>query len=174
MAIEVLKNRFCFYGAWNRVENTEGLEWFLKNVYPKLEKNYYFVVIGGGMPLFLQDKLKTYKNFMYLGFVDDPIKEIAKCQALIAPLHKGAGVKVKVIDSLSSGTCTIGTEVAFEGIEDNIENRLFFYAETAKDFSLILNNWLPIDVIFKQKAANEFFARYNTNHFTDLLENKII
>lgn len=172
MAIEVFNNRFCFYGAWNRTENTECLEWFLKYVYPKLTIKSDFVVIGGGMPDFLQKKLKLYNSFSYLGFVDDPVKEIAKCQALIAPLHKGAGVKVKVIDSLSSGTCVIGTEVAFEGIEDNLENRLFFHVETDEAYAAILNNWRVIDVNSKQKAANEFFNRYNTNHFSDLLENE--
>lgn len=167
--IEVLENRFCFYGAWNRAENTECLEWFLKKVCPKLKVKFDFVVIGGGMPKLLQTKLELYKNFSYLGFVDNPVKEIAKCQALIAPLHKGAGVKVKVIDALSSGTSVIGTNVAFEGIEDNEKNRLFFRAETPDAFVAILNNWRVIDVQSKQAATNEFFARYNTNHFTDLL-----
>lgn len=169
MKIEVHENRFCFYGAWNRVENTESLEWFLKNVYPKVTTDINYVVIGGGLSESLQEKLRSYKNFSYLGFVDNPVIEIAKCQALIAPLHKGAGVKVKVIDALSSGTCVIGTNVAFEGIEDNTKNRLFFRAATPEAFAAILNNWRAIDVQSKQAAANEFFERYNRNHFTDLL-----
>ena len=170
MAIGVFDNRFCFYGAWNRAENTECLEWFLHSVYPRITTDFHFVVIGGGMSEFLQGKLKSYKNFSYLGFVDDPVKEITQCQALIAPLHKGAGVKVKVIDALSSGTCVIGTKVAFEGIEDNEKNRLFFMAESPDAFAAILNNWRNVSAVQKQAAADEFFARYNTNHFTDLLD----
>lgn len=167
--INVYENRFCFYGAWNRKENSECLEWFLKNVYPKLSADFEFVVIGGGISDSLKEKIHLYKNFSYLGFVDDPVKEIAKCQALITPLHKGAGVKVKVIDALSSGTCVVGTKVAFEGIEDNTVHRLFFHAESADGFVAILNNWRAINIEEKQAAADEFFARYNTNHFTDLL-----
>lgn len=167
--IDVYEKRFCFYGAWNRLENSECLEWFLKEVYPKFSDDFEFVVIGGGMSGALQKKNLKYKNFSYLGFVDDPIKEIAHCQALIAPLHKGAGVKVKVIDALSSGTCVIGTDVAFEGIEDNATNKLFFRAESADGFIAILDNWRTINVEEKQAAADEFFARYNKNHFTDLL-----
>ena len=167
--INVYEKRFCFYGAWNREENCECLKWFLKNVYPKLSDDFEFVVIGGGMSDSLQEKLHLYHNFSYLGFVDDPIKEIAHCQALIAPLHKGAGVKVKVIDALSSGTCVIGTNVAFEGIEDNAMHKLFFRVESTDGFSAILNNWRLISVSEKQAAADEFFTRYNKNHFTDLL-----
>ena len=167
--INVYENRFCFYGAWNRAENAEALEQFLKEVYPKLSDDFEFVVIGGGMSKSLQTKLESLKNYSYLGFVEDPVKEVARCQALLAPLHKGAGVKVKVIDALSSGTCVVGTKVAFEGIEDNSAHRLFFHAESADGFVAILNNWRVINIEEKQAAADEFFARYNKNHFTDLL-----
>ena len=165
----VVKNRFCFYGAWNREENTEALEWFISHVYPKLSCDAHFIVIGGGMSGALLNKISTYKNFSCLGFVDDPVEEIACCQALIAPLHKGAGVKVKVIDALSSGSAVIGTDVAFEGIEDNTAHGLFFFAESPEEFADILNNWQPLALSEKQAAADEFFARYNSNHFTDLL-----
>ena len=114
-------------------------------------------------------RIKKYTNIEILGFVDDPVAEVAKTQALIAPLHKGAGVKVKVIDALSSGTVVIGTNVAFEGIEDNVENKLFVTCTTPEEYAQIINNWKDVDVEKKQNAATEFFNRYNTNHFTDFL-----
>ena len=169
----ILNNTFCFYGAWNRTENSECLEWFLKNVSKKVNPSLKFVVIGGGMSENLQKKLENYKNFSYLGFVENPIVEVAKCQALIAPLSKGAGVKVKVIDALSSGTKVIGTDVAFEGIEDNLKNPLFvkICSPQKKDSVLqickILNNWQNIEINQKQLSATEFFERYNKNHFAD-------
>ena len=162
-------NKFCFYGAWNRDENIDCLEWFLSNVYDKIKSDIEFVIIGGGMSQEYQDKLYSYERVKYLGFVDDPIVEISKCQALIAPLRKGAGVKVKVIDALSSGTPVLGSDVAFEGIQDNGKYKLFKRLKTAEDYYKTINNWINIDVIEKQNAADEFFARYNVNHFTDLL-----
>ncbi|HAZ96118.1 MAG TPA: glycosyl transferase family 1 [Treponema sp.] len=175
--IEKIENKFCFYGAWNRAENSAGLEWFLENVYPNLSasEDFQFAVIGGGMTEHLKSKISAYKNFKILGFVENPVMEIAKCQALVAPLFKGAGVKVKVIDALSSGTPVIGTEVAFEGIQDNSENPLFFEASTsekkklAQKFADILNNWKSISAKQKQSSADEFFERYNRNKFADLL-----
>ena len=49
--IEKIENKFCFYGAWNRTENSAGLEWFLENVYPNLPASvdFQFAVIGGGI-----------------------------------------------------------------------------------------------------------------------------
>lgn len=86
-----------YYGAWNRAENSAGLEWFLKNVYPKLpaSADFQFAVIGGGMDERLKSKISVCKNFKILGFVENPVVEIAKCQALVALLFKGAGVKSK-------------------------------------------------------------------------------
>ena len=169
MAIAVVENRFCFYGAWNRNENSDGLDWFLRTVYPRITGDFHFCVIGGGMSDPLQAKLKAYKTIDYLGFVDNPVREIAQCQALIAPLFKGAGVKVKVIDALSSGTAVIGTDVAFEGIEDNTKNRLFYRANASLEFSALLNNWRNVSAMQKQAAADEFYSRYNTNHFADMV-----
>lgn len=175
--IEKIENKFCFYGAWNRAENSAGLEWFLKNVYPKLPDtaDFQFVVIGGGMTERLKSKISAYTNFKILGFVENPVVEIAKCQALVAPLFKGAGVKVKVIDALSSGTPVIGTEVTFEGIEDNDKNPLLFKAGTSEKKKLaqkiadILTNWKRISVNQKQNSTDEFFERYNRDKFADLL-----
>lgn len=175
--IEKIENKFCFYGAWNRAENSTGLEWFLENVYPKLpaSADFQFVVIGGGMSERLKLKISAYKNFKILGFVENPVMEIAKCQALVAPLFKGAGVKVKVIDALSSGTPVIGTEVTFEGIEDNDKNPLFFKVgasekkKLAQKIADILTNWKRISVNQKQNSTDEFFERYNRDKFADLL-----
>lgn len=167
--ISVQENLFCFYGAWNRSENTECLEWFLEKVYPRLPHELRFVIIGGGIDEKLAEKLSAYQNIKTAGFVENPVSEIAKCQALIAPLHKGAGVKVKVIDALSSGTPVVGTDVAFEGIEDNTSFPLFFKIGTAEECIKILANWKQISKPQKQAAADEFFARYNKNHFADMI-----
>lgn len=171
--MNIENDTFCFYGAWNRSENTECLIWFLKHVYPSLQENIRFFVIGGGMDSSLKNQISKYKNIFYLGFVDDPIMEISKCQALIAPLHRGAGVKVKVIDALSSGTPVIGTDVAFEGITDNKDRGLFYLAFKPKEYTGLLNNWSNLNTDYKQAAANEFFNRYNCNHFSDIIKENL-
>ena len=167
--IIIQKNNFCFYGAWNRKENTEGLLWFLSNVYPKLNKDLTFIIIGGGLDKKIIQKLSCFQNIQILGFVDDPISEIASCQALIAPLFEGAGVKVKVIDSLTSGTPVIGTEIAFEGIQDNKIHKLFYNVSTNNDFINVINNWNNIEKEYKIKASTEFYKYYEKNHFPDLI-----
>lgn len=167
---EKIEDVFCFYGAWNRKENIEAITYFVEKIYPKLKKSKSYIVIGGGMSNKLKSKIESNCNFRCLGFVDDPINTMARCQALIAPLHYGAGIKFKVLDALTAGTPVIGTNVAFEGIEDNEVNSMLYLAETIEDYMEILDNWRGKDVEYKQRASDEFCHRYNVNHFPEVIE----
>lgn len=167
--INIEKNVFCFYGAWNRSENFEPLKKFCKRILPKISEKFSFRIIGGGIPKDFKDMLDEFPNVTVLGFVESPLEEIAKCEALVAPLQKGAGVKVKVIDALSTGTPVIGTNIAFEGIEDNIIFPLFNNICCENNLFDVFNNWKNITTEYKAKAMREFLARYEKNHFVDLL-----
>lgn len=115
---------FVLFAAWNRRENVEGLRWFVHKVMPMLKKRPRVRIIGGGMPSELKAALSAVRGIECLGFVDDPYPVIASAKALLAPLFKGAGVKVKVVESLSVGTAVIGTDVAFEGLSGSFENAM--------------------------------------------------
>jgi glycosyltransferase involved in cell wall biosynthesis len=127
------KPYFVFFAAWNRNVNYESLEWFIGNVLGLIPTNVMFRIIGKGMPSWLAKKIEGIKNVEIVGFVDNPYQEIANAQALISPLHDGAGVKVKVIESLACGTPVIGTDISFEGISE--EYSTFMHkAETPDQF----------------------------------------
>jgi glycosyltransferase involved in cell wall biosynthesis len=138
--VETERNTFCFFGAWNRPENSEGLAWFIENVLPMINADKKFLVIGAKMPDRLAQSIQKFDSIRYLGFVDNPYPIIAKCEALIAPVFKGAGVKVKVIESLACGTPVIGSDVALEGLP----NAVISYATQVNDdkrFASVINNF---------------------------------
>lgn len=171
--VDSIPRQFCFYGAWNRPENLEGLVYFKERVLPLLHVMCHYIIIGGGMDEQTKKVFEVDSRFQVLGFVDDPLNEIAKSQALIVPLFQGAGVKVKVLDALTMGTPIIGTEIAFEGIEDNIEHPLFYHAESPEQFARTLNEWHLVGLDTKQKGAEEFFRRYRGNHVVDFCMERI-
>ncbi len=94
---------FCFFGAWHRPENSEGLAWFLTEVLPETPGLTY-VIIGPNLPESIKTQIRGSKQVTYLGFVDNPYEYLGRSRALIAPLFKGAGVKVKVVEALCCGT----------------------------------------------------------------------
>ena len=108
-----------FFGLMSRPDNYLALDWFIDNVFLKLDENKFNLLIAGyGMPKYLVQKLSGFHNVKYLGFVKDLSKYISNCDLFIAPIQQGAGVKLKVVQALSGGRPVIGTNIAYEGIDD--------------------------------------------------------
>ena len=162
---------FVFYGAWNRKENTDGLEWFLHNVYPKCS-NIKIKIIGGALDSKIKDFISKYINIEYLGFVNNPYIVIAKSQALLAPIFSGAGVKVKVIETMALGTPIIGTNIAFEGIDNiKLDNRnILIEANNKNEFINSIKNYTSVNKIYKNNARNKFLSLYDRNKFNEILK----
>lgn len=162
------ENKFIFYGAWNRKENLDGLTWFFENVLPKC-KTAQFEIIGSGIPDELRSYMLNYKNVKYLGFVENPYPIIASATALIAPIFQGAGVKVKVVESLALGIPVIGTEVAFEGIsipQDDV--RSLYLVRTSEEYVNEIHN-IRMDKEIQNSIRNIFIRNYSKTKFSDLI-----
>lgn len=161
---------YVFFGAWDRVENSEALSWFMNNVYAHLSLDIKYKVIGGGkMPEDLKAKICQCDNIEYLGFVDDPYQIIANACAEIAPLHMGAGVKVKCVESLGSGTPIIGTEVAFEGIGEKYRHAMF-EANTADEYVKTITTF-KYSLDDKKKLKEFFLENYNDKQILKYINN---
>lgn len=167
-----MDNSYMLYGAWNRPENSEGLEWFLNEVMPSIS-NIRIKIIGSSLSDFLKQKITLYPNIEYLGFIEDPYLELMKSKALIAPVFKGAGVKVKVIEALASGTPVIGTVVAFEGVGKNYKNELIEFKNRDELISLLENETGYKKNEEKLKLKSRFKANYSKNMLIDKLFNPL-
>lgn len=132
-----LSDYFVLFGNWRRADNTQGLMWFFKNVYPHVQQKR-IKIVGANMPQKAFKLLSSYSNVEYLGFVDNPYPLIANSIAVIAPLFSGAGIKVKVVESLACGAPVLGTAVAFEGVS-TICNNFMLHAETAAEYIHSMN-----------------------------------
>lgn len=128
-----VEDYFVFFGGWRRPDNSEALTWFLENVADRVKGRFRYKIIGGGMPDTLKKRITANSDFEYLGFVDNPYPIIANAKAEIAPLHFGAGVKVKCVEALACGTSIIGTDIAFEGITTPVDGTMLL-ANTAEEY----------------------------------------
>lgn len=150
---------FVMFGSWGRYENFGALEWLMDNVIPRLEGNVKIKIVGGGkLPSVLKDRIESSSNFEYIGFQDNPYDIIANAKAEIAPLSKGAGVKVKCVEALACGTPIIGSDVAFEGISSEF-SEFMFLAESIDDYVKKINEInIPLDIrlAFKEKFCHYY------------------
>ena len=102
-----------FLGAYFPA-NVEGIEWFVKNVYPKV--NIQIQIIGKGMEKirsapWMRDDIEVVSDAPNL----EPYFEAA--DIMVLPLFKGSGMKVKTCESLMYGKNIIGTSEAWSGYE---------------------------------------------------------
>ena len=169
-----IERQLVFFGQWKRADNFDGLKWFVENVYKGLSKDIRILIIGGGLSEDFQTYVKSLDRIEYLGFVENPYKLIANSLAVVSPLFSGAGVKVKVIESLACGTPVIGNDIAFEGISSEYED-FMFYADSIESYVYTINN---INISISQRIQfKEFFLksyqhRYISS-FIDGLNNKM-
>jgi hypothetical protein len=106
------KYRALFIGSLKRKENYAGFKWFYRNVFSHCEGSIEVACLGD-----VNEEIQNeFKKINFLGFVQNINNEIVKYDFTIAPIVDGAGVKIKVIDSLINKTPVIGTPKAFEGV----------------------------------------------------------
>lgn len=115
--------------------NTDGLNWFIKEVLPFT--NCHLTVIGKGMEALKKD-FNDQKNLTIHGFVDDLSSYYKEADAILLPIISGAGMKVKVAEALMFGKHIIGTPLALEGYE--ITPKEATVCDTKEDFLKQLTN----------------------------------
>lgn len=114
-----------FLGTMSWYPNSQGIEWFVKNIVPKLEENnfnYKLYIVGKDPSNKLIDVCKKYSNITITGFVDNVNEYIELCDVMVVPLFVGSGMRVKILEAMGKGIPVISTSVGAEGIaiEDGI------------------------------------------------------
>lgn len=131
-----------FWGAMNRKENEDAVLYFMKKIWPKVDKSECKVYIIGANP---SKKIKSLasQNVIVTGFIDDPIEFFKIMDLSIVPLRLGAGIKIKVLESLAAKIPVVTTSIGAEGINlTNKENALITDSpdEFASYINLLKNN----------------------------------
>lgn len=90
--------------------NVEGVEWFIKEVYPKL-KDARLTIVGKGM-----DRMSfSCTEVNVEGYVEDLSRYYLESDIVIAPIFSGGGMKTKTAEALMFGAAIVGTTEAFVG-----------------------------------------------------------
>jgi hypothetical protein len=102
--------------------NKLGVEWFIKNVLPKVDAK--LIIVGKDMNKLLQNSsIKNISNWSVFSSVLDIADYYLNADAVIAPIFTGGGMKVKIAEALMYGKIIIGTKEAFEGY-DKVETMI--------------------------------------------------
>ena len=163
---EHVEESYVFIGKWSRADNLDGVIWFYNAIAPHVKKPIVINIVGKRFP---EDKISCSNPMIttkILGFVENPYNLIANSKAMLAPLFTGAGIKVKVIESLACGTPVIGTEIAFEGLPEKYSNMMLL-ANDVDSYLKAMEVNIPVEE--RKRIKKAFIADYTSETIPQFL-----
>ena len=109
-----------FVGNFRHPPNIEGLNFLLEQVLPAVRKrraNARLVVAGAEAPATLRASLER-GGAEYLGAVDEIRAVLGRYAVLAAPILRGSGVRVKLLEAFACGIPVVSTSRGAEGLCD--------------------------------------------------------
>ncbi|MCP3896158.1 MAG: glycosyltransferase, partial [Bacteroides sp.] len=123
-----------FVGGFKHKPNVDGVQYFLDEVWPFVAKQLpdtRFIICGSYAETVFESK---GERIVVRGYVEDLSTILNTSRMSVFPLRYGAGVKGKVLTSMSYGLPCVSSSIAMEGtrFEAGIH---FLLSDAAKDFA---------------------------------------
>lgn len=104
--------RILFVGALDYKPNVQGIQLFLRDVWPGLVLRHPGVsleIVGTGLSNELSGSFKTIPGIEVTGFVENISEAYERADLTIAPVFWGGGTNIKVLESFAYGRVCVGT-----------------------------------------------------------------
>jgi len=126
-----------FCGALWTEPNSEGLDWFCKEIWPLIRNEFpdlKLLVVGSGELPQKFAGLRNIDSLEFTGRVDDVKPWYNKSAVSVVPLLNGSGTRLKVLEAMGLGVPVVSTKKGAEGIEYTNRKDILI-ADTAKEFA---------------------------------------
>ena len=178
----VASERFLTVGGMSYSPNSDGVDWFICNVWPQVLKqhpNAVYNIVGGGVPDKLAEKWGRVCGVRVLGFVKDLSVQYEMASAVIAPIFAGAGTSIKVREAAIHGRKTFATPFAARGLTDEECKSLgVTRCPTVEAFISEIDAYLTTDdsvrSIQQIKIARDASERISYERFADTVRELIL
>lgn len=151
------RDAILFVGRCTWPPNREAALWIVRRLAPILAKTLPHLrvrLVGSGTEAFRG--AITSDNVDCLGFLPSLDPEYARAVCTVAPVRRGSGINVKVLDSLARGVPVVGTCFARRGID--IDGVLI--ADSVEEFVQQIRS-CPSDPLTAERQATEILARFH-------------
>lgn len=165
----------CFIGSLDWMPNLNGLNWFLQNCWPLINKKWphvSFHIAGRNTPMSLLQL--NLPNVTVHGEITDAVEFISRHSAMIVPLFSGSGMRVKIVEGMVMGKLIITTTLGKEGIQARHKEHLLV-ADDAREFIeairyCVENPHEAVTICQKaqQKATDQFDGQQAAKQIMDI------
>ncbi len=124
-----------FFGAINYYPNTEGLLFFLDEVFPYVKQQHpgaRLMIVGQQPPPAIMSRAS--EDVIVTGLVDDVRPYLERAAVVIAPLRIGGGTRLKIVEAMAMGKPIVATHIGAEGLDVNHDENILL-SDTAEDFA---------------------------------------
>ena len=150
------KVKISFLANFNWLPNIRALEWIVNSLCPVLSDCFEIHVFGKGAEKIF-DSHGCPSNIVYHGFVDDVTDVFKTTFFTISPMSLGAGVNIKVCESLYNHVPVLVSPLSRDGIPD-------CYANGLVEVGLVADDWNSILVYYKNNT-DDYFSLRNSIHY---------
>jgi GT2 family glycosyltransferase/glycosyltransferase involved in cell wall biosynthesis len=116
--------RLLFIGSFAHLPNLLALDFFLRDVWPRLSPGYTLHVIAGARPAYFLDFHRTRVSLdlnrpgiELEGFVPDVRGAYTRAALALAPLTASAGTNIKVLEAMAMGRVVVSTPAGINGLD---------------------------------------------------------
>ncbi|MBN2746262.1 MAG: glycosyltransferase [Bacteroidales bacterium] len=148
-------------GALDWMPNQEGLEWFLKEIWPQFQDSKFY--IAGRRPTREIFRWQS-ENVIVEGEVDDAAAFLLEHDIMVVPLFSGSGMRVKIIEGMMLGKAIVSTTIGAEGLVVSPGEDILI-ADDAQGFITHIRNLLNDNALLTSiaSAAKENAAKNYSN-----------
>jgi glycosyltransferase involved in cell wall biosynthesis len=116
-SIQSRPNSMFIISSLNWLPNLEGLEWFVKNVWPTVRSQQPLLelhIAGKDTP---DAVVQLQGNGVFVhGYVADASTFMQEYDLMLVPLLSGGGMRLKIIEGMALGKCILTSTIGAEGI----------------------------------------------------------
>lgn len=172
-ATPVEPGTILFFGAINYYPNTEGLLFFLDEVFPLVKRRHpgaRLWIVGQLPPLSITNRVA--EDVIITGLVEDVRTYIERASVVIVPLRIGGGTRLKIVEAMAMGKAVVSTTLGAEGLEVH-DGEDVLLADTAQEFASRVSQVLADAELTRrlgEAARHRAVSQYSWRGAVDRLE----
>lgn len=126
-------------GTIGNVQNIDGINYFLEELYDILPKEAEVIIAGKHAPSSLLERLKNYTNITLISNPADILSIVKECDVFLCPTRLGGGMKLRVMDGLKCGIPVLAHDVSSRGYSAFFASGYFEHFSNKKEFATKVN-----------------------------------
>lgn len=142
-----------FHGTMSWYPNLEAAGIIIDYIAPKIPEAT-FLIAGTDLPTSIIKKVKKMKNVKYLGFLENLEGWIKSSNICIAPVLRGGGTKLKVLEYAAAGKPIVATFKAVEGLPFANKMHALLFQDVGEDFINAIKRVLSDDALAEKLGSN--------------------